>query len=115
MSNALKDLFGPMLESMLKGEINHHLGYDSNDKNFKETDNRRNGYGKKKVKSSQGELEIQVPRDRNGSFDPVIVPNRQRDISSIEDKVIAMYAGECHKEIFQLLLKIFMDLVYHMK
>lgn len=92
MSNALKDLFGPMLESMLKGEINHHLGYDSNDKNFKETDNRRNGYGKKKVKSSQGELEIQVPRDRNGSFDPVIVPKRQRDISSIEDKVIAMYA-----------------------
>ena len=47
MNDALKDLFGPMFEAMLKGELNHHLGYESNDKSQKKDDNRRNGYGKK--------------------------------------------------------------------
>ncbi len=49
MQNALKDIFGPMFESMLKGEMNHHLGYESNNKEEKKTTNRRNGYGKKAV------------------------------------------------------------------
>lgn len=92
MSNALKDLFGPMFESMLQGEMNHHLGYDSNDKGPKKDDNRRNGYGKKTLKTSHGEVEIEVPRDRNGSFEPQIVPKRQKDVSEIERKVLAMYA-----------------------
>src|SRR5699024_931221 len=56
MQDALKDIFGPMFETMLKGEMNHHLGYESNDKKEKETDNRRNGYGKKTVKTSSGTL-----------------------------------------------------------
>ena len=55
MNNALKDLFAPMFEAMLKGEMNHHLGYDSNDKGPKKDDNRRNGYGTKTLKTSQGE------------------------------------------------------------
>lgn len=92
MSNALKDLFGPMFESMLQGEMNHHLGYDPNDKGPKKDDNRRNGYGKKTLKTSHGEVEIEVPRDRNGSFEPQIVPKRQKDVSEIERKVLAMYA-----------------------
>ena len=45
MQEALKDIFGPLFETMLKGEMNHHLGYDSNSKDAKPTDNRRNGYG----------------------------------------------------------------------
>ncbi|WP_243299746.1 transposase, partial [Bacillus litorisediminis] len=65
MQEALKDIFGPMFESMLKGEMNHHLGYESNDKGEKETSNRRNGYGKKFVKTTTGEVEIAVPRDRD--------------------------------------------------
>lgn len=92
MQNALKDIFGPMFEAMLKGEMNHHLGYDSNDKGEKNTDNRRNGYGKKTLNTSSGEVEIEVPRDRDGSFEPKIIPKRQKDVSEIEDKVIAMYA-----------------------
>lgn len=92
MQNALKDIFGPMFEAMLKGEMNHHLGYDSNDKGEKSTPNRRNGYGKKTLKTSAGEVEIAVPRDRDSSFEPQIIPKRQRDVSEIEDKVIAMYA-----------------------
>lgn len=92
MQNALKDIFGPMFEAMLKGEMDNHLGYNSNDKNPKENDNRRNGYGKKTLKTTQGEVEIEVPRDRDGSFEPTIVPKRQKDVSAIEDKVLAMYA-----------------------
>ncbi|WP_047982902.1 IS256 family transposase [Ornithinibacillus californiensis] len=92
MQNALKDIFGPMFEAMLKGEMNHHLGYDSNDKREKETENRRNGYGKKTLNTSAGEVEIDVPRDRDGSFEPQIIPKRKKDVSEIEDKVIAMYA-----------------------
>ncbi len=92
MQNALKDIFGPMFESMLKGEMNHHLGYDSNDKGEKSTDNRRNGYGKKTLHTSAGEVEIDVPRDRDGSFEPQIIPKRKKDVSEIENKVIAMYA-----------------------
>lgn len=92
MQNALKDIFGPMFEAMLKGEMNNHLGYESNDKMEKETENRRNGYGKKKIKTSSGELDIKVPRDRNGSFTPELIPKRKKDVSAIENKVISMYA-----------------------
>ena len=73
MQNALKDIFCPMFEAMLKGEMDNHLGYNSNDKNPKENDNRRNVYGKKTLKTTQGEVEIEVPRDRDGSFEPTIV------------------------------------------
>lgn len=92
MNNALKDLFGPMFEAMLQGEMNHHLGYDSNDKGPKKDDNRRNGYGKMTLKTTQGEVEIEVPRDRDGSFEPQVVPKRTKDVSAIENKVLAMYA-----------------------
>jgi len=92
MQNALKDIFGPMFESMLKGEMNHHLGYESNNKEEKKTTNRRNGYGNKVIKTSSGEVNIQVPRDRDGTFEPQLVPKRKKDVSAIEDKVLSMYA-----------------------
>lgn len=92
VQNALKDIFGPMFEAMLQGEMNNHLGYNNNSKEKKETDNRRNGYIDKTVKTSLGEMNIAVPRDRNGSFDPVIIPKRTKDISDIDRKVISMYA-----------------------
>ena len=92
MNNALKDLFGPMFEAMLKGEMNHHLGYDSNDKGPKKDDNRRNGYGTKTLKTSQGEVEIEVPRDRDDLFQPQVIPKRKKYVSAIEKKVLAMYA-----------------------
>ncbi|SDN91363.1 Transposase, Mutator family [Tenuibacillus multivorans] len=92
MQNALKDIFGPMFEAMLKGEMNYHLGYESNDKGEKESLNRRNGYGKKTLHTTSGEVKIATPRDRDGSFDPQLIPKRQKDVSAIEDKVISMYA-----------------------
>ena len=92
MQDALKDIFGPMFEAMLQGELDNHLGYEANDHGYKESDNRRNGYAKKTLKSSMGDVEISTPRDRDGSFDPQLIPKRTKDVSGIEDKVLAMYA-----------------------
>ncbi|ARB40668.1 IS256 family transposase [Mammaliicoccus sciuri] len=92
MENALKDVFGPMFEAMLQGEMNNHLGYSSNDKSDKITENRRNGYANKTLNTTKGNIEINVPRDRDASFEPQLIKKRQRDVSEIEDKVISMYA-----------------------
>lgn len=92
MENALKDVFEPMFEAMLQGEMNNHLGYSSNDKSDKTTENRRNGYGNKILNTTKGNIEINVPRDRDASFEPQLIKKRQRDVSEIEDKVISMYA-----------------------
>ena len=108
MQDALKDIFGPMFEAMLKGELDNHLGYESNDHGYKEDDNRRNGYAKKTLKSAMGDVEIKTPRDRDGSFDPKIIPKRTRDVSGIEDKVLAMYArGMSQRDISETIEDIY--------
>lgn len=88
----LKSLFGDTLKEMLEAELDHELGYSKYDYKSKETENSRNGYSKKKVKSDYGEIDLKIPRDREGEFEPVVVKKNQRDISSIEDQVLSMYA-----------------------
>ena len=83
MQDALRDIFGPMFEAMLQGEMDSHLGYESNNHGFKNTTNRRNGYTHKKLRTSMGEVEIDAPRDRDGSFDPQLIPKRSKDVSGI--------------------------------
>jgi transposase-like protein len=75
---------------MLEGEMDNHLGYAP----YERTDNTnsRNGKKSKTIRSKYGEMDIEVPQDRESSFEPKIVQKRQKDISSIEDKIIAMYA-----------------------
>ena len=63
MQAALKDIFGPMFEAMLQGEMNSHLGYQNNERGEKESTNRRNDYTSKTLKSSVGDVPIQIPRD----------------------------------------------------
>lgn len=92
MQAALKDIFGPMFESMLQGEMDSHLGYESNNHGYKATSNRRNGYSHKTVKTTYGDIPVDVPRDRDASFEPQAIPKRSRDVSGIEDKVLSMYA-----------------------
>ncbi len=92
MQDALKDIFGPMFEAMLQGEMDSHLGYEPNDHGYKSTDNRRNGYIRKNVKTTYGEVPVDVPRDRDASFEPQAIPKRTRDVSGIEQKVLSMYA-----------------------
>ncbi len=92
MQDALKDIFGPMFEAMLQGEMDTHLGYEPNDHSSKDTANRRNGYGHKGLKTTYGDVEIAVPRDRDATFEPQAVPKRTKDVSGIEGKVLSMYA-----------------------
>jgi len=72
---------------MLEAEMDVSLGYPKNEKGDLLIENKRNGYTPKKVKSQYGEFEVEVPRDRNGEFEPKIIPKYQRDISGIEEKV----------------------------
>ena len=104
VENGLKSIFGPIFESMLQGELTAHLGYDSNDHQPKETTNRRNGSTKKTLKSSVGEIPIKSPRDRDGTFEPVLVPKRKTDISGLEQKVLAMYGkGMSQRDIADII------------
>ena len=88
----LKKLFGDTLQEMLEAELDHELGYTKYDYKNKDTDNSRNGYSSKIVKSNHGKVELNIPRDRNGEFEPQVVKKNQSDISSIEDQVLSMYA-----------------------
>ena len=88
----LKDMFKDAFQEMLEAELEVELGYSKGDKKNKRTDNRRNGYTEKTVKTQFGELLVEVPRDRNGDFEPVAVPKNKRDISGIEEKIISLYS-----------------------
>lgn len=92
LQEALRDLLGPMMESMLRAELDAHLGYPSNDKGPKGTPNRRNGSTPKRVRTSAGEVRISVPRDRDATFEPALVPKGSRDVSGLESRVLSMYA-----------------------
>lgn len=92
VSAYLKDIFKDMLQELLEAELETKLGYAKDDCSNKYTDNSRNGHSPKTLKSEFGEVKIQVPRDRKGEFEPKIVPKYQRDVSGIEEKVIALYA-----------------------
>jgi len=93
IQTTLKELFKDVLEEALKAELDTQLGYDPYDGNKQKTSkNSRNGYGKKTVSTEYGDMEIQVPRDRLGEFDPVIVKKRQTNVTGIEDQIIALYA-----------------------
>ena len=108
MQDALKDIFGPIFEAMLQGEMDDHLGYESNDRGAKDTENRRNGYTEKTIKSTMGDIDIRTPRDRDGSFDPLLIPKRSKDVSGIEDKVLAMYArGMSQRDIAETIEDIY--------
>lgn len=90
IQDALKDLLGGTVQSMLEAEMDNHLGYEPYERS--ENSNARNGRKSKTIRSKYGEMEIDVPQDRESSFEPQIVKKRQKDISQIEEKIIAMYA-----------------------
>ena len=88
----LKDLLGDTLQGMLEAEMDEKLGYSKYDYKNKETEDSRNGYSRKTVVSSLGEIDLDIPRDRKGEFEPQVVKKNQTDISNIEDQVLSMYA-----------------------
>ena len=90
IQNALKDLLGGTIKEMMEAEMEDYLGYEKSERS--DSDNYRNGYKSKTVQSSIGEVEISVPQDRKSTFEPQIVKKGQKDISDIDQKIIAMYA-----------------------
>ena len=92
VQDMLKDLLGDTMQGMLEAEMDEQLGYSKYDYHNKDTDDSRNGYSKKTVTSSLGNIELDIPRDRKGEFEPQAVKKNQTDISNIEDQVLSMYA-----------------------
>jgi len=88
----LKQLTKRLVERTLEAELTDHLGYEPHSSKGRGTGNNRNGKGHKTVQSESGELEIEVPRDRSGTFEPQLVKKRQRRLAGFDDKVIALYA-----------------------
>lgn len=90
IQDALKDLLGGTIKEMMEAEMDEHLGYEKSERS--DNEDYRNGYKTKQVNSSYGSMEIQVPQDRQSSFQPQVVKKRQKDISDIDHKIISMYA-----------------------
>lgn len=90
IQNALKDLLSGTIREMMETEMDTHLGYEKYERSSES--NYRNGTKPKRVRSKYGEFEVDVPQDRQSTFNPKILPKRRKDISSIDDKIISMYA-----------------------
>ena len=90
IQDALKDLLGGTIKEMIEAETDEHLGYGKAE--WYDSDDYRNGYKPKTVKSSYGHFNIEVPQERKSTFEPNIVKKRQKDISGIDKKIISMYA-----------------------
>ena len=110
IQDALKDLLGGTIKEMMEAEMDDHLGYEKSERTNDDSEGRnyRNGYKSKRVNSSYGSMDIDVPQDRNSSFEPKIVKKRQKDISDIDQKIISMYAkGMTTKQISETMQDIY--------
>jgi putative transposase len=97
-SGLLKQLSKRLIERALAGELNHHLK-DEKATELEETTserlprgNSRNGYSKKTIQSDHGEMDLAIPRDRQGEFEPVLVPKHQRRLAGLDEKILVLYA-----------------------
>ena len=88
----VKELTAGLIQECMDAELEEELGYSRYDYKNKRTDNSRNGSYSKRVSSSQGEIDLKVPRDRNGDYEPQIVKKHQMDVSEIEDKILFLYS-----------------------
>lgn len=88
----LRQLTAALVNKALQAEMSQHLGYETREEPPEEQSNRRNGHRIKKVRSDHGVLEVQVPRDREGSFEPALVGKHERTFAGFDDKILSMYA-----------------------
>lgn len=101
----MKELVKELVECAMEAEMNNHLGYEKNDPKGNNSGNSRNGKSKKTVKGDHGEIDIEVPRDRNGEFEPIIIEKHQRRFTGFDDKITAMYARGMTTRDIQSFLK----------
>lgn len=103
---ALKELLGSTIKEMMEAEMDSHLGYEKSERS--DNDDYRNGHKKKRIITSYGDMEIEVPQDRKSTFEPQVVKKRQKDISEIDQKIISMYAkGMTTRQISDTLMEIY--------
>lgn len=88
----LRSLSGRLIEKVLEGEMSHHLGYDKHSSDGINSGNSRNGYSKKTLKSASGNLAVKIPRDRNGSFEPIAVGKGERITDELAEKILYFYS-----------------------
>jgi putative transposase len=104
----LKQLTKAVIERAMQGELTEQLGYEKGEQGEKPGTNRRNGTSKKTLRSDQGPLGVDVPRDRESKFEPAIVPKHQRDFKGFDDKILSMYSrGMTTREIAEHLKDIY--------
>ena len=100
IKDMLKDLLSGTIQTMLEAEIEHELGYAKHSMKDKATSNARNGHSKKTVRSEYGNIDLDIPRDRNAEFEPQIIPKYQREITGIEGQILSLYAkGMSNRDI----------------
>ena len=100
IKDMLKDLLSGTIQTMLEAEIEHGLGYAKHSMKDKTTSNARNGHSKKTVRSEYGNIDLDIPRDRNAEFEPQIIPKYQREITGIEGQILSLYAkGMSNRDI----------------
>lgn len=102
---AMKEMFKEVLEESLEAELDTQLGYEKSERS--DSKNRRNGHSTKTVRSELGEIEVSVPRDRNGEYEPKILPKNSRSVEGLEDKILSLYAAglstrDIHTQIQEL-------------
>ena len=106
IQEALKDLLGGTIKEMMEVEMDEHLGYEKSERS--DSDDYRNGHKRKRVNGKYGSMDIEVPQDRNSTFEPKIVKKRQKDISTIDQKIISMYAkGMTTRQISEIIEDIY--------
>jgi len=87
----IKDLSKKLIERVLDAEMTHHLGYQKHAAEGRNTGNSRNGKGKKTVKTGSGEITIEVPRDRSGEFEPLLIEKRQTRLRDLDNQILSLY------------------------
>ena len=111
VNSIMRDMMSVLLEGVLDEELNEELGYSKYDYRNKETDNSRNGHSRKTMRTSYGDMDIAIPRDRKGEYEPQLIPKYQNTVTQdMEEKIISMYAKgmttgdiEAHlKELYDL-------------
>lgn len=90
VSDLITQLAKQVIERALEGELTHHLGYSKHERT--EIENNRNGYSSKNISTPLGEIDVTIPRDRNGEFEPQLIPKGQRRLAIIDERILSLYA-----------------------
>jgi transposase-like protein len=90
--NVMNGLYKEGIQELLKAELSHHLGYSKHSSDGINSGNSRNGSYKKKIRTTQGPVELDIPRDRNGEFEPIIVPKGQTTTEKVESVITSLYS-----------------------